>query len=198
MIKSLANLAADILYKRSLRLQAGIGYELILNNIPDGWINGIVLMDMTSTWRKAGIEARGLNYFTVGAIKDGLSSRYDPASPYYQAWFGGYIVRFDQERDWTPQEHVLLGIADQEKWLRYYGDPNPAMKFTTDNQGETVTLGKYKTKIYFWSGITHSDVGDKSNWLLKPTMQAMANIMNKSNPNWSSTEATLYQNGLLV
>lgn len=181
MMSYLAKCVAVFLYKRNIKLEKDIGYRLVLKNIPDSWINGVALIDMTKTWQRAAIRAQGLNYFTIGAVANGLSSRYDPTSPMYQAWFGGYVVRFQEERSWSAKEHVLLGVADQKKWLAYYGDPRPMMEFLSIDNGEDVTIGRYKTKLYYWTGLSHSDVGNKNNRLLRPIMHALAAIMNKSN-----------------
>ena len=103
-----------------------IGYKLVFKNIPDIWINGLIRCDMTRTWQNFGLKiSRGANYFTVGKIKNSVSSRYDFAEPQYQSWLGGYTVKLEGGQKWTLQNYLNLAVADQRSWLKRYGDPNP-------------------------------------------------------------------------
>ena len=51
-------------------------------------------------WKAAGLRAIGISYWTIGSPAGTYAStRFDPDSPYYQAWFGCYMASFDY-----PQE----------------------------------------------------------------------------------------------
>jgi hypothetical protein len=116
MLSLLAKLLATRVLRNELRLQATIGYKLRFGDLPDEWLNGYMLADMTKTWHAYGLPIKGLNYFTLGTIKDGLSTRYMPNKPLYQAWLGGYIFTSEKPLDWNPQDYLKLCEADQKKW----------------------------------------------------------------------------------
>ena len=122
-IKPLANLSYNI----TKRFEKKLGYRVSFN-LPKGWINGLMTFDMTSVWKKYGIDAKGINYFSIGHIKNNLSTRFVPNSKYYQAWLGGYLVKFSGKRNWDIKEHFKLAKADQLNWLKLYGDPEPLAK----------------------------------------------------------------------
>jgi hypothetical protein len=83
--------------KNELKEQIRLGYRLSLNGKPEGFINGLMIADMSNTWRKAGINCKGLNYFTLGELRDGLSTRFIPDHDFYQAWLGGYLIDCDTQ-----------------------------------------------------------------------------------------------------
>ncbi len=169
-------------YLHTERLEKKLGYKLLLPNNKN-WIEGIMIFNMTPVWRKFGIEATGINYFIIGAINDGVSSRYDYNSPYYQAWLGGYVVKFKKNRKWSAADHFHLGTADQKQWLSVYGDPNPFVKFDKILSTKTVTIGGFKGNMYEANGWSNSDVGDCKKSLSFPIMlSGFANIFMISNP----------------
>ncbi len=198
MFTSVINTIGDLAYLKFLAKEKSLGYKLNFIDIDNGWINGTMLVDMTRTWTKAGIKAMGTNYFTMGAVRNGLSTRYDPKSEYYQAWLGGYLVSFKENREWTIEDHFNLAVADQKKWLWYYSDPSPKMVFHKPISEEIVKIGDYNAKLYYWVGDSHSDIGNNYNhWHVSSVMQAMAHIMNRRSkvlklkgsnfvPNWSN------------
>lgn len=121
---------------------------------------------MTPVWHRDGLDASGVNYFTIGAVKNGLSERFNPNSPYYQAWFGGYIVKFAKPQTWTVYNHYELGVSDQKNWLRIYGDTNPYVEIDDEKSKEigVIRINGYSGKLYeggIWSD-TDVGMGNKS------------------------------------
>ena len=79
-----------VIYQRQIILnklkqaENEIGYKLVFTEIPDLWINGIMGCEMTRTWQKFGLKiSKGANYFTVGRIENGVSSRFVSEKPQY-------------------------------------------------------------------------------------------------------------------
>jgi hypothetical protein len=93
-IKPLASIAYIITKSKEKRL----GYQLEFKNIPRNWLQAKVVYEMDSVWKNEGLHAIGTNYFTIGCIENGLSSRFNPDSVYYQSWLGGYLVKFSEKR----------------------------------------------------------------------------------------------------
>lgn len=184
IIDAITLLSAFIYYLKVKLFEKKLGFRVELNHLEPDWINGVMIFDMTPIWRKHGIDAKGINYWTIGEVKNGLSSRFDPLSPYYQAWLGCYIVQFDKNREWGVQEHFSLGEADQKYWLKLYGDTSP---LTTTSNKAFKDLGKieisgFSGKIYEGAAKSHSDVGlGNKRTFLHLLMSACANIMNFSN-----------------
>lgn len=145
------------------RVERKIGYRLAFPDISTRFIPSIVSWPMTEVWRDYGLDIEaGMNYWTIGAVQSGISSRYDRNAPEYQAWLGGYLVKLPPGRLWRPEDHIKLALADQDSWLLHRGDPNPASsmkghEFTTI---DTILIGPYTGTIYETGGTTHSDVGD--------------------------------------
>ncbi len=182
-MKFFANL---FLLNKLKRAENKIGYKLLFKNIPDIWINGLMRCDMTRTWQKFGLEiSRGANYFTVGKVKDGISTRFNFVEPQYQSWLGGYTVKLKENRVWILQDHLNLAVADQRSWLKRYGDTNSICDFPevdVKTMG-SISLGDYSGTLYEGSCTTHSDVGNgfDSTWL-KLSAFVMATAFNVSNP----------------
>ena len=170
-------------YQNGLEKEKIIGYKLALNKLGPGWINGQMVFDMTGIWRAAGIEAQGVNYFTIGAVENNHSSRFDYRSPYYQAWLGGYLVKFAQSRTWQINDHFKLGEADQKAWLAQYGDPKPqaAVNYQKIIEHKPIIIDKFRAKLYEGSIGSHTDVGKGRRPLLFPLyMTGFAQTFNKS------------------
>jgi len=182
MLKTYARRRGRRTLQQELQEERRLGYRLRLVNEPAGFINGLMLADMTKTFHKAGIDCGGLNYFTLGDIKHNLSSRFTAGSNFYQAWLGGYLIDCDHSL-WTIEEDVALSKADQERWLWHFGDPSPVMTFQELQLLGDITVSGYKAKLCYWSGNTHSDVGPRNQRLYtKLIMEGMAAIINSLNP----------------
>lgn len=181
-----AKLVNFILAKKLHKFENKIGYTLHFKNIPDRFINGIVEWDMTNAFKKFGINIEeGSDYWTMGNIVKGISSRFDRNAPEYQSWLGGYLVKLTTKQEWTVQDHFKLAIADQNSWLHTYGDPNPmttieGCEFTKVG---VINAGSYSGTLYEGGCITHSDVGSGSRSLkLNLESDVIADLFNLSNP----------------
>jgi hypothetical protein len=142
---------------------------------------------MTRTWKRFGLEIeQGLNHFTMGKVVNGMSSRFDRTAPEYQSWLGGYTVKLDSDKPWDFEDHFKLAIADQNSWLRRYGDPAPktniaGFKFTEVSK---IQLGEYAGTLYEFGCRTHSDVGtNPKTFKLLYGIYGMEALFNLYNPN---------------
>ncbi len=168
-------------------LERKIGYRVEFTNIPNTWINGLVRFNMGPSWAKHGIRTWGVNHWTMGARdKNGVSSRYDRNAKQYQSWLGAYLVKFKENREFTLQDHFSLAVADQKNWLYDFGDPNPCIEMPTGNimSSKQIQINGYQGTLYdFSGGLSHSDVGSKSNnSLCRRLMKGAAILLNISNP----------------
>lgn len=122
---------------------------------------------MTRTWKRAGLEIiKGQNHFTIGRIVGPISARFDPNSALYQSWLGGYSVSVESGKSWSIEDYCNLVIADQNSWLRWYGDPAPftsvdGWKF--NNIGKIVISDGIAGVLYEGGFNSHSDVGSTLN-----------------------------------
>ncbi len=183
MLKFLAPFIVPHVLQKAINLGKSIGYKMQFKNLPSDWINGYAMVDMTKTWHNYGLPIRGVNYFTLGDVQNGISSRFISEDKMYQAWLGGYIFTNDTPIDWNPQSYLKVAEADQKKWLWYYGVPNPKMDFGNLHKIEDLHINGISGQLYSWSGDTQSDVGYKSTNLYNQTMmEGMAYIMNQLNP----------------
>lgn len=157
LIKPFVSIAYFITKIRAKRL----GYEVNFKNLPKTWIQAKVIYEMDSVWKRMGLDATGINYFTFGAIENSLSSRFNSKSPYFQAWLGGYIVKFNQKKDWGINDHFKLGEADQRNWLWIYGDSKPRVDIDfghVENLGPVEVSG-FKGKLYRGNIFSDTDIG---------------------------------------
>jgi len=163
------SLIAGVLYRKILRLEKEMGYRLILNPDPKNWINAAAVLDMTPVWYNYGLRARGINYATFGKIKNGLSTRFNPQSLYFQSWLGGYIVKLDNPQDWTIDDYFRLCGADQKGWLRVYGVKNPIVEINYKGIKNLakIDIGKFLGTLYQGAVRSNTDVGDRINSLFQ-------------------------------
>lgn len=186
MLKDLTQLIARIVLNNELATQKRAGYKLTFNNLPKEWIQGNAMVDMTFTWHQYGLPISGLNYFTVGALQDGTTSRYSETNDLYQAWLGGYIFTSKKPLHWHDDGYIRLAEADQKGWLRRFGAKSPEMNFGKLTDKESLTVSGKKAALYSWRGITHSDVGVSTQGILTTLMMdGMADMMNVMNPGLS-------------
>jgi hypothetical protein len=167
------------------RLEHEIGYQLILPRMPDDWINGYVPVDLTNAWKKFGLDVTGYELWTVGAIKNGISTRFDPNAKQYQSWVGGYVVKFADTKEWTLQDHLSLAVVDQRDWLHDYGDPAPVAEFHPSGfqAAGDISISGYSGKLYVGGGVTHSDIGPGNHHIRAHTFaHLVADLFNLSNP----------------
>jgi hypothetical protein len=185
--KILEKLVRYIYLPKFRKLEHEIGYKLIFRNIPSYFINGWVNCDMTKTWQSFGLDVKkGANYFTMGSLLDGESSRFERDSIEYESWFGAYTLKLASKSTWSAKDHFKLAIADQNSWLRWYADPKPSTtvegwEFT---EIDRINLGRYSGTLYDFGCTTHSDVGSGYKTIkLRLACAWMAALFNISNPN---------------
>jgi hypothetical protein len=118
---------------------------------------------MTRTWKKAGLDiVKGQNHFTIGKVIGATSSRFNPLSLVYQSWLGGYSVKLASNKTWSVEDYCKLAIADQNSWLRWYGDPNPFTSiddWTYSEAGTIRTVSGHIGTLYEGGFTSHSDIG---------------------------------------
>lgn len=162
-----------------------VGYKVEFKNIPDGWLKETVNVDMTFTWWKYGLRGvQGLNYFTIGSIIDGLSTRFDPKSKYYQAWVGCYLVKLDKPSEWNMNEVYKLALADQDNWLGMYGVQNPNAYVDEKNirDEESITISGYKAHVQSGNIWSHSDVSTRQPTIINMLkLNAYAQLVRSAN-----------------
>lgn len=167
------------------RIERKMGYHLEFKNIPSVWINGWMTYGMRRAWLRRGINANGVNYFTMGSLVDGVSSRFLRDKRQYQSWLGAYMVRFKRKK-FKLQSHCDLAVADQKNWLEDFGDIHPFIKMPAKNctKGKKIKIDGYPATLYeFLGGPSHSDVGHKSgNVHNRIIMGFMSSMFNKCNP----------------
>jgi hypothetical protein len=152
---------AQLYVRKIRRLERRVGYRLVFPRLSDTWINAFMYVDLTRAWKKYGLNETGVDYWTMGAVENGISSRFDPQSKQYQSWLGGYLVKSSAPRHWTLQDHFSLAVVDQLDWLRDYGDPHPVCELHPSGfvmRGE-VKVGSYTGTLYEGGGISHTDIG---------------------------------------
>jgi hypothetical protein len=186
MTKTLLQKSAELFFPwKFRRFENKIGYKLSFRNIPERFIDGLVEWDMTDTFKKAGLDIEeGANYWTMGHIVDGVSSRFDRTTPEYQSWLGGYIVKLPNRQTWTVEDHFKLAIADQNSWLHSYGDPNPltSIKGQKLTEVDSISAGQYSGTLYEFGCVTHSDVGNSPRPLrFRLECDVIADLFNLSN-----------------
>jgi len=163
-----------------------IGCKLVFHHLPDRYIPAIMNCEMTKTWTRAGLEiVKGQNHFTIGKVVDGVSTRFDRNAIEYQSWLGGYTVKLSTDRFWKVEDYCKLAVADQNSWLRWYGDPKP---FTTIEGWKYTEVGKlevsgYTGTLYEGGFTTRSDVGGNTQTLrFRFATHSMAALYNLANP----------------
>ena len=155
------DLFTKLAYLKVFPTEKQIGYTLLLRHLEPHWIGSSMTYDMTPVWQRDNLHACGVNYFTIGAIKNGQSERFNANSPYYQAWFGGYLVKFANPKTRTIAKHYDLAVSDQKNWLRIYGDKQPNVVVDTKKSKEIgdITISGYKGKLYEGAIWSDTDVG---------------------------------------
>lgn len=186
IIRAATHVVSRVILGEERAFQKKVGYVLEFRDLPKDWLNGYAMVDLTFTWRAYGLPVRGLNYFTVGAIDDGRTSRYDIHDDLYQAWLGGYVFQSKKPLTWHNERYVRLAEADQKGWLKRFGDDHPKMEFAKPKMVKELQVEGHPAYMYSWEGVTRSDVGATSHSLLtKVMMDGMAEMMNALTPGLS-------------
>lgn len=176
---------ATVAYLVSKFKEKRLNYQLNFTKLPNSWLQTKMVIEMDQVWKREGLDAIGTNYFTFGSLEEGISSRFNPKSSYYQSWLGGYLVRFNTQKMWTINDHFKLTQADQKNWLKLYGASNPKVDIdykSVENLGEIKVSGfngqLYKGDIYSSSDVGKGDI----NFYRKLQIAGLAFYMNRINP----------------
>jgi hypothetical protein len=142
-------------------LEKQIGYRLLFPKVAPGWIQGCAAVDLTKNWRRFGLDATGVDYFTMGALGNGISTRFDPSAYQFQSWMGGYLVKVEGPTTNALQDSLDLAVVDQLDWLGHYGDPRPLcdLKASGFKHAGTVQVGRHEGQLYVGGGLSHADIG---------------------------------------
>lgn len=177
---------ASIAYLLTKFKEKRLGYQIVFKNLSKNWLPAKVIYEMDNVWKREGLEAVGMNYFTIGAIENGLSSRFNPHSLYYQSWLGGYVVRFSEKRNWEINDHFRLGEADQKNWLRIYGNKNPIVDIDYKHAEKlgSIEISGFKGHLYKGNIYSDTDVGrEKISLFNRLQISGLAVYFNKTNKN---------------
>ena len=165
LLESVTKPVAYLAYQQILGREYEVGYRIELNTDKSKWLGNGIPFDMSSVWKKFGLNAVGVNYLTVGSSTNNLSSRFDSSSPYYQAWLGGYTVKFTNSQEWALEDHFKLGIADQKNWLHLYGVKSPTVEVDRESVADLreVNISGYNGRFYRGIIKSNTDVGNNYN-----------------------------------
>jgi hypothetical protein len=103
------------------------GIAVQFGTLPTAWIAPMKNL-MNPIWKPVGFS--GVNYFTFAgpsSVFGNYSERSNPASRYYQAWFGAYVAKPDGGVIPNDLSALAIQIAslDQRSWLEAVGDSHP-------------------------------------------------------------------------
>jgi hypothetical protein len=145
---------------------ASAAARIDLGDLGPDWIVQTHAMD--DIW--VPLKLTGTNYFAFGApVKPNtFAARSDPASPLYQAWFGGYAINGGKhvfakgvkakEFDWFAKFAEL----DQASWLGAMGDPRPNAKWLHHSKPQTIHIDGEARTLYIATMVSDSDVSESS------------------------------------
>jgi hypothetical protein len=136
------------------------GVAIVFPTPPSAWVTPMKNR-MNGIW--APIKTNGVNYYTFAGPRTWLSAyseRSNPASPYYQAWVGAYVItRMDgtvpddlQSLAWQTTE------LDQRSWLAAMGDPNPLAESAPPVSAGTITIDGHTVPLWHGTMQSHSDL----------------------------------------
>jgi hypothetical protein len=143
-------------------------------SISKNWFQRVNRQSMDGIWQKGGVAASGENYFYLPAATSGKkhSQRFDPASTYFQSWFGMYIVKDNEAGRYgfagsQPDTRAImkLSIADQRAWLKNFAGLEDAFVQLDETvpitcvQASAAGLDGWKITARLFSNV---DVGDKN------------------------------------
>ena len=139
--------------------------------------------DMDEIWKS--ISLRGVNYYSIGEPKQGsnYSQRSDCKSPYYQAWFGTYVIDAKNQLFDFPNEEINtnsikiiekllnIGVLDQSSWLYAMKDPNGLTSTSIINpnrkiEPKDILIDGQQAHIIEISMNSHSDLTDRTGGMI--------------------------------
>ena len=138
------------------------GIAMVFGTRPSAWITPMKNL-MNPIWLPIG--ATGVNYYPfagpAGVLRS-YSERSNPTSPYYQAWFGGYVTK---RQDGTlpadlPAWGKQVTELDQRSWLAAMGDPHPLADSSVPTAVQTVVIDGRALQLWHATMRSHSDLSD--------------------------------------
>jgi hypothetical protein len=146
----------------------------LFQSISKNWMPNVNRQWMDNIWRREGIAASGENYFYFPAPAAGnaYSQRFDPASKYFQSWFGMYVVKNDGHSGYGSAEGqpdarfvLRLLMTDQRAWLKNFA----GMENVVVALDELTPISCTKVSVAGLEGwkiaarlLSNADVGDKN------------------------------------
>jgi hypothetical protein len=84
----------------------------------------------------------------------------NPASPYYQAWIGGYAVKAAGRQQPPELEHLIrvLTTLDQRSWLEAMGDAHPLAELDTLEISGVIVIDGARWPLWRIAFHSHSDL----------------------------------------
>lgn len=152
----LSKIIATTIDWRVSRVSKTMKHKVRLSHREGQWHASTAVYPMSHVWRMHRLKASGLNYFTVGKVKNGVSQRFDQGSDYYQSWYGCYLITLNNPKGWKNKDFFRLSVADQKNWLKIYGIKNPTVDIKYDSildLGEDV---KFSKKTHTFEGEINS------------------------------------------
>jgi hypothetical protein len=140
------------------------GVAMVFGVRPPAWITPMKNL-MNPIWQPIG--ATGVNYYTFAGPARALrsySERSNPASPYYQAWVGGYVTKRQDgtlPADLTAWAKQVTEL-DQRSWLAAMGDPHPLADFSVPTALQKVVIDGHALQLWHGTMRSHSDLSDES------------------------------------
>lgn len=136
------------------------GVAIAFAKPPSAWVRPMKNR-MNGIW--APIRTTGVNYYLFAGPRTWLntySERSNPASPYYQAWVGAYVIK---QMDGTLSDD-LQSLAwqttalDQRAWLSTMGDPSPLAESSPVTSAGTIMIDGHTLPLWHGTMQSHSDI----------------------------------------
>ena len=136
------------------------GVTIVFPKPPSAWITPMKNL-MNPIW--APMKTNGVNYYLFAKPRTWLNSyseRSNPASPYYQAWVGAYVIkRTDGTLPDDPQSLAWQTTAlDQRAWLSAMGDPSPLAESSPAASAGTIAIDGHTLPLWHGTMQSHSDL----------------------------------------
>ena len=136
------------------------GVAIVFAKPPSVWISPMK-NQMNSVWEP--IKANGVNYYLFAKPQTWFkrySERSNPASPYYQAWVGGYVIKARDGSLPTDLESLAWQVTalDQRSWLSAMGDSSPIADWSPATRVGSITIDGHSLPLWHGTMRSHSDL----------------------------------------
>lgn len=151
--------------------ETGIKPNFTFNS--ENWISRPIKTRLLTAKKIMGYnESPWLGYFFLGNYESNFSrcvERFNPYSPYYQAWFGCYIMVGEnsspgfENGNYDIDKLSKIGIGDQTSWLKSFRVEKPIVEVTRAKELSNPTKFHPKAKVAFLGEMrTNSDLNIKA------------------------------------